>query len=223
MDPIQLIALSMGAAWASGINLYATVLVLGLMGSTGHATLPADLEVLTHPMVIAAAAFMYMVEFCADKVPGVDTGWDTLHTFIRLPAGAVLAAGAMGDVSMPAQVAAALVGGSLTATVHATKAGGRILINASPEPVSNWTASVAEDIAVIGGVWAALQSPAVFLVLLGVFIIGMAWLLPKIWRGVRALAQAVRRWMGVTERPLILPSPRAGAAEGDDPSQSRSP
>ena len=143
MDPVQVIALTMGVAWASGINLYAAVLMLGVMGSAGHVVLPSDLEVLMHPMVIAAAAFMYMVEFFADKVPGVDTGWDTLHTFIRVPVGAVLAAGAVGEVSLPALVAAAtLVGGSLSASVHATKAGGRILINTSPEPVTNWSASI---------------------------------------------------------------------------------
>ena len=115
MDLAHVIALSMGLAWASGLNLYAAILMLGVMGATGHIALPPDLEPLTHPVVIAAAAFMYCVEFFADKVPGVDTGWDTLHTFIRIPAGAVLAAGAIGDVSLPAQIAAALIGGSLSA------------------------------------------------------------------------------------------------------------
>lgn len=211
MDLAHVIALSMGLAWASGLNLYAAILMLGVMGATGHIALPPDLEPLTHPVVIAAAAFMYCVEFFADKVPGVDTGWDTLHTFIRIPAGAVLAAGAIGDVSLPAQIAAALIGGSLSAGVHAAKAGSRVMINASPEPVTNWTASVAEDVAVFGGLWAALNYPIAFLVFLFVFVCLIAWLLPKIWRGVHQVGRAVGRWLGLTSasRPTSESGPGA--------------
>ena len=129
MELAHTIALTMGLAWASGINLYAALLMLGLMGATGHVALPPGLEPLTHPLVIGAAGFMYCVEFFADKIPGVDNGWDSMHTFVRIPAGAVLAAAAVGDVSMPAQIAAALLGGTLSAGTHATKAGGRIMIN----------------------------------------------------------------------------------------------
>jgi hypothetical protein len=189
MDLAQTIALCMGVAWASGLNLYAALLMLGLMGATGHMELPPGLEVLQEPVVLLAAGFMYCVEFFADKVPGVDNGWDTLHTFLRVPAGAVLAATAVGDVSMPAQVAAAIVGGTLAAATHATKAGGRVMINTSPEPVSNWTVSVAEDLAVFGGLWAALNYPVAFLVMLGLFVLLMVWLLPKIWRGVVAVGR----------------------------------
>ena len=146
MDITQTIALTMGVAWASGINLYATILVLGYMGMTGNIDLPPDLEILADPMVMVAAGLMYAIEFFADKVPGVDTGWDTLHTFIRIPAGAVLAAGAVGEVGTGAQLAAGLVGGTLATGSHATKAGSRVLINTSPEPVSNWFASVGEDV-----------------------------------------------------------------------------
>ena len=187
MDLTQTIALGMGVAWASGINLYAALLMLGLMGATGHMELPPGLEILQEPPVIMAAGFMYCVEFFADKVPGVDTGWDTLHTFVRVPAGAVLAATAVGDVSMAAQVAGAIIGGTLAGATHATKAGSRVLINTSPEPVSNWTVSLGEDLAVFGGLWAALNYPAAFVAALIVFIIAMIWLLPKIWRGVRAV------------------------------------
>jgi hypothetical protein len=179
------IALTMGVAWASGINLYATILVLGLLGATGNMTLPPDLQVLAHPAVIAAAGLMYVVEFVADKIPGVDTGWDTFHTFIRIPAGALLAAGAVGDVNPAIALAAAIIGGSLAAGTHATKSGTRVLINASPEPVTNWTASIVEDVVVIGGLWTALNYPWVFLILLAVFVVLMIWLLPKLWRGVR--------------------------------------
>ena len=135
MDIAQTIALTMGVAWASGINLYAAILMLGVMGTTGNLALPADLEILSDPMVIGAAAFMYIVEFFTDKVPGVDTGWDSISTFIRIPAGAVLAAGAIGDVGPAAQLAAAIAGGTLTAGTHATKAGTRVMINTSPELV----------------------------------------------------------------------------------------
>ena len=179
------IALTMGVAWASGINLYAALLTLGVMGATGNITLPPDLVILTDPLVIGAAGLMFLVEFIADKMPGVDTGWDSIHTFIRIPAGALLAAGAVGDVTPALSIAAALVGGGLAATTHATKAGSRVMINTSPEPFSNWTASLAEDFAVIAGLWTAVHYPWLFLILLLVFIILMIWLLPKIWRGIK--------------------------------------
>jgi hypothetical protein len=182
---INAIALTMGVAWASGINLYAAILVLGLLGATGNIVLPADLQVLADPIVIAAAGFMFVVEFVADKIPGVDTSWDTLHTFIRIPAGALLAAGAVGEVNPVIVLAAAILGGGLAAGAHATKSGTRLLINTSPEPVTNWAASLFEDIAVILGLWTALHHPWLFVALLIVFIVLMIWLLPKLWRGVR--------------------------------------
>jgi len=193
MTAIDIIALAMGAAWASGINLYAAVLVLGYLGSTGQITLPPDLVILTDPLVIAAAGFMYCVEFFADKVPGVDTGWDAIHSFIRIPAGALLAAGAVAEVGPAAQLAAALLGGGLAATTHLTKAGTRVLVNASPEPASNWTLSLGEDLAVVGGLWAALNYPWAFTGFGIVAVFLMLWLLPRIWReigaGLRKLGQ----------------------------------
>ncbi len=188
---INTIALTMGVAWASGINLYAAVLMLGVMGMTGNMALPPDLRILQEPLVIATAGLMYFVEFFADKIPGVDTGWDTFHTFIRIPAGAVLAAGAVGDVNPALTVSAGLIGGTLAAGTHATKAGSRVMINASPEPVTNWAASIGEDIAVFAGLWAALNHPAVFVVLLIAFIALMIWLLPKLWRGVKKVFRLV--------------------------------
>ena len=187
-----LIALTLGVGWASGINLYAAVLALGMAGATGYTDLPAGLEIVENPLVIGAAGLMYAVEFFADKVPGVDTGWDTLHTFIRLPAGALLAAGMFDDQSMGLELAAAIVGGGLAATSHATKAGSRVLINTSPEPFSNWTASIAEDISVFGGVWLMLNQPWTFVGLLIVFLLLLVWLLPKLWRGIKVLFAKIR-------------------------------
>ncbi len=179
------LALSMGLAWASGINLYATLFTLGYLANTGNIDLPPDLEIVANPMVMAAAGLMYCVEFFADKVPGVDTGWDAIHTFVRIPAGAMLAAGAIGDLNPAVELAAAIMGGSLAAGSHATKAGSRVMINASPEPFSNWAASISEDVVVITGVWACINHPLLFLIALALFILLMIWLLPKIWTGIK--------------------------------------
>jgi len=197
---VKTLALTMGAGWASGINLYAAVLVLGLLGITANIVLPQNLEVLMNPLVIGAAGLMYSAEFFADKTPGVDTGWDTIHTFIRIPAGVMLAAGAVGDVNPAVAVAAGIMGGGLAAGSHVTKAGTRLLINASPEPFSNWTASVLEDVAVIGGIWAALNYPLVFLGLLLVFFVLAIWLLPKIWQGVKKLFSFLGKLLGKTPK-----------------------
>ncbi len=204
---VNALALSMGAAWASGINLYAAVFMLGFLGGNGYITLPADLQVLTDPLVLFAAGFMYCVEFFADKTPGVDTGWDAIHTFIRIPAGAVLAAGAVGDIGPAAQFAAMLIGGSLAAATHATKAGSRVLINTSPEPFTNWTASLAEDAAVVGGLWTALHYPWAFLAGLVVFVLAMIWALPKIWRGIRWVAWKLRRLFSRSGHEPPAPAP----------------
>ena len=191
-----IIAMSMGAAWASGINLYAAILMLGLLGSSGNMVLPPDLQILANPLVLFAAGAMYLVEFFADKVPGVDNSWDSLHTFIRIPAGAALAAGAVGEVDPAVSLAVAIVGGGLAASVHATKAGSRVLINASPEPFSNWIASLGEDMLVIAGLWTALHYPLTFIVLLVLFVFLMIWLLPKIWRGVKMMFATLTRLFG---------------------------
>ena len=202
---VKIIALTMGAAWASGINLYAAILVLGLLGASGNIDLPPDLQILTSPLVIAAAGFMYVVEFVADKIPGVDSGWDTVHTFIRIPMGALLAAGAVGEVSPALALAAAIVGGGLAAGMHATKSGARILINTSPEPFSNWMASLGEDLTVIVGLWLALNYPWVFIILLVVLLLLVVWILPKIWRGIKALYQGLRRLFSRVKADLPEP------------------
>jgi len=185
LEPIiKTIALTMGVAWASGINLYAAILVLGILGSTGNITLPPGLMILTDPLIISAAGVMYVIEFIADKIPGVDNGWDTIHTFIRIPLGALLAAAAVGEMNPSVTIAAAILGGGLAASTHAAKAGTRVLINTSPEPITNWFTSLGEDAAVIAGLWTALHYPLIFVGLLVIFILLLVWLLPKIWRGV---------------------------------------
>src|SRR5438445_6296090 len=161
MDTLQQLGLAMGTAWTSGINVYATVAALGIAQASGLIALPPGLEVLANPAVIAVAVAMYFVEFFADKVPYVDSGWDALHTFIRVPAGALLAARAIGPTDPALEVVAALAGGSVALAAHGTKAATRLAINASPEPFTNWAASITEDVVVFVGVWAAFQHPYV--------------------------------------------------------------
>lgn len=196
MEPYQqivtTIALTMGVAWASGINLYATIGMLGILGATGNIVLPETLQIVQEPVVIMAAALMYCVEFVADKTPGVDTGWDAIHSFIRIPAGVILAAGAVGEVTPALSVAAGILGGSVAASTHMIKAGSRVLINTSPEPFTNWGASLTEDVAVFGGLWAALHYPLFFIFGFIAFILLAIWVLPKIWRGIKMLYQKIR-------------------------------
>jgi hypothetical protein len=209
VETIEVISLMLGAAWASGINLYAAILVLGWMGGAGHVDLPPSLEVLSDPTVMMVAGGMYIIEFFTDKIPGVDTGWDALHTFVRIPAGALMAAGAAQglDIGQAGELIGLLLGGGVAAASHATKAGTRVLINTSPEPFSNWGASVAEDVSVFAGLWAALNHPWLFVVLLVLFLLLAIWLLPKIWRAIKRAAHAVRRWFGGKAPP--------GAPDGD--------
>jgi hypothetical protein len=187
MDALQQLGLAMGTAWTSGINLYATVAALGLAQAAGLVQLPPGLEVLAHPAVIAVAVAMYFVEFFADKVPYVDSGWDAVHTFIRVPAGALLAARTLGPTNPALEVVAALAGGTVALAAHGTKATTRLAINASPEPFTNWVASVTEDIVALVGVWAALQHPYVMLALVLAFVALAIVLVPKIWNGLRTL------------------------------------
>ncbi|MGR8942378.1 MAG: DUF4126 domain-containing protein [Gammaproteobacteria bacterium] len=203
------LALTMGVAWASGINLYATLLMLGFLANSGNIVLPPDLQIVANPAVMVAAGLMYCVEFFADKTPGLDTGWDAIHTFIRIPAGAMLAAGAVGDVNPAVELAAAIVGGGMAAGSHVTKAGSRVLINTSPEPFSNWAASIGEDVAVIVGVWAAVRHPYVFLVALALFIVLMIWLLPKIWSGIKKVFRAIAGFFGRGSPPQPGANPPA--------------
>jgi hypothetical protein len=221
-DIASLIALTMGASWASGINLYAAMIMLGLSAATGSVELPPSLAMLENPVVIGMAGLMYMVEFFADKIPGVDTTWDTIHTFVRIPAGALMAYGAVGDVGPVMEVSAAFMGGSLSAASHATKAGSRIVINSSPEPFTNWAASITEDVAVFGGLWAALHHPWFFLAFLIFFILFVIWILPKIWAAIKTVFGWIGRLFGAQPAPVLAPEgppiepmPDAPADAGD--------
>lgn len=197
---LQAIALGSLVAWASGLRLYLVVFVLGVAARLGYLDLPAGLAILSHNYVIAAAGLLLIVEFLADKVPGVDSAWDSLHTFIRIPAGGLLAAGVAGDDLTAITLAAGLLGGTITAGTHFAKAGGRAAINTSPEPLSNWVASFTEDAMVLGGVWVALNYPAVFLGALAVFLGFAAWFIV-------AFTQFVRRRF---VRPMRSREPATG-------------
>ncbi|HEX9788913.1 MAG TPA: DUF4126 domain-containing protein [Candidatus Binatia bacterium] len=206
MGTIEALSLAMGTAWTSGINLYATVAALGIANRMEMIHLPQNLEVLSHPGVIAIACVMYVIEFFADKVPFVDTGWDALHTFIRVPAGAILAAQSLGDLNPALELMALLAGGSVALVAHGTKATARLAINASPEPFSNWFASVTEDVAVFGGIWLMFNHPIVMLVLLLIFLAAVAWLVPKIYRLAKRGFQALRDKLRGTNPDQPAPS-----------------
>ena len=185
MGALQTLGFILGAAFASGLNLYATVAVLGLLHRFEIIHLPASLQVLADPWVLGIAIALYAIEFVADKVPYVDSIWDVVHTFIRPPAAGLLAYTALGDVPEVWKVSAALLAGTVALASHGTKASTRAAANVSPEPVSNWIASVLEDVIVILGMLAALYHPWLFLVLLIAFILLLIWILPKIWRGIK--------------------------------------
>lgn len=206
MDSLSQLALAGGLAWASGIRLYATILVVGLLGRYGWLQLPEPLLVLQHGWVLAAAAVMGLGEFLADKVPGFDSVWDAVHTFVRIPAGAFLAWGAMGDSTPAAQAAAAIVGGLITSGTHLAKSGGRAAINTSPEPFTNWTASLGEDGLVLGVLFLAIQHPLLLLTALALFVLLLVWLLPKL---LRFLGRVWRLLHGRDRAPALAgPSPR---------------
>ena len=179
-DIVGTLAAAAGLAWASGVQLYAMLYVAGLLGRLGYLHLPDVLIVLQHPFVLWASGLVFCVEFLADKIPTLDSLWDGIHTFIRIPAGAVLAGAALGDYNPAVIVAAGIFGGTLAAGTHAAKAGSRALINTSPEPVSNVIASLSEDAQVFGGLFAALHHPVAFLAMLTVFVLLLIWILPRL-------------------------------------------
>ncbi len=181
LQVVQSVALASLLAWASGIRLYLVIFAVGLAGHFGYIDLPPGLKVLQHPWVIGAAGILLVMEFLVDKVPGIDSVWDAAHTFIRIPAGALLAAGATGDTLGALTVAAGLLGGTITAGTHFAKAGGRAIINTSPEPFSNWGASFTEDAMVLAGIWFAFLYPLVFLAALALFAALVIWFLQKFW------------------------------------------
>lgn len=200
-DTWQLVALAAAVGWASGLRLYAVLFVLGGLGYLHWIELPAGLAILAHPMVLAASGFMCFVEFFADKIPGVDSAWDVVQTFIRIPAGAALAASVFGESSSAWMIAAAILGGTLAAGSHLAKSGTRAVINTSPEPFSNWAASFAEELAVGTVLWLAFAYPIAALCVLAVLVAFTIWLIPKIWRLIRGLVERVVAFFDGTQRP----------------------
>ena len=178
-------ALAAAVAWGAGLRLYAVVLILGLAGHFGAMDLPQSLQILAHPLVIGISGLLALAEFVGDKIPLLDSVSDSIHTFIRIPAGAALAAAFFGDSGGAVQTAAALLGGSFAAGSHVAKAGSRAFINTSPEPVSNVAASFGEEAMLGGGLWLAITHPLIFLGALGVFMLGTLWLARKLWRWLR--------------------------------------
>jgi hypothetical protein len=201
MDLAQLAALAAALGWASGIRLYLVVFITGLAGILGWLPLPSGLQVLQHPAMLAGSGFMLFVEFFADKIPGVDSLWDMVHSVIRVPAGAALAAGVFGADSATMGSVAGLLGGALAATSFATKASTRAAVNTSPEPFSNIAVSFVEDGAVLGMMWLATNYPITFGITLSIILALSIWLVIKLIKYLKAVYRSINRWLagdGVT-------------------------
>ncbi len=192
MDTLPNVALAGGLAWASGIRLYATIFLAGMLGRFGYVHLPDGLLPLTDIWVLVVSGVLMLCEFIADKVPVFDSAWDAIQTFVRIPVGILLAWGVFKNSGAGMQFAAALLGGALVTGTHLTKMGARALINTSPEPFSNWGASVGEDISWLGGLYLMWQHPLALLILLGVFVLFMCWMLPRVARGLRMCWQRLQ-------------------------------
>jgi uncharacterized membrane protein len=184
---LSTLAFAMGSAWLSGINLYATVLTLGLLERFHVAQLPGDLAYLGHTWVLAAAAVLYIIEFIADKIPAVDSTWDAIHTFIRVPAGAILAATAFAHFDPKIRLIAMLAGGGIALTSHGAKAATRLAANTSPEPFSNFLLSLAEDAIAVGGALLMSVHPVVFLAIALAAVVLSVLLFRWIWRSMKRI------------------------------------
>jgi hypothetical protein len=201
LDFAGLLALAAGLGWASGLRLYTTLFVIGLAGKLGWVVLPGGLRLLEHPWVLGAAGLMLAVEFFADKIPLLDSVWDTVHTFVRIPAGAALAAMVFGGQGLEWQTAMAMLGGTLAAGTHFTKAGTRAMINASPEPFTNIAASFGEDVVVLTGLWLIFAHPLLMLAALVLLVVLIIWLLPILWRSIAGVV----RGLSLPRTPAKIP------------------
>jgi len=195
MEWLSTLSLALGSAWTSGINLYATVSVLGLLQKFGGVKLPGGLDALDNWWIIGIAGGLYIVEFVADKIPYVDSVWDVVHTFIRVPAGVIVAYAATSQLDPTVTISAALLGGGLALASHGTKAAARVTANLSPEPVSNWTLSIVEDIIAFVGTLLAVFAPMLVAIFLGLFVIFFIWFLPKIVRRLLRMFRAVSAYL----------------------------
>jgi Domain of unknown function (DUF4126) len=195
MNLISTLSIAMGSAWVSGLNLYACVATLGLLSRFTHIELPGELQALTSWWVIGVAVALYVVEFVADKVPWVDSTWDVIHTFIRVPAGAVLAAAAFGDFDRSIQVIALLLGGGLALSSHGTKAAARAVLNASPEPVTNFVASIVEDVVAIGSTVVAVFFPILLFIIVAIGLCISIYWFNRVRRFFQNATRKVRTWL----------------------------
>ena len=205
-DWITTLGTAAGSAWLSGINLYATVVTLGVLQKFQLVKLPGGLDMLGEWWVISLAAALYVIEFVADKIPAVDTAWDAIHTFIRVPAGAILAASAFADFDPAVKMAAMILGGGIALSSHGAKAATRLAANTSPEPVSNVALSLTEDVVVFGSTILMVFFPVVMLVIVVIFLIVTIWLTPKIIRALRRLVARLRSLFGSNPSSGIIPA-----------------
>jgi len=203
MEIVSRLAMAFGPAWASGLNLYAMVATLGLLGRFAGLPLPCELSVLTNPWIIGVALALYVIEFFADKIPLFNSVWDVIHTFLRVPAGAVVAAAAMGQFNIPVQVIAFLVGGTLALTSHGTKTAARAALNLSPEPFSNIVASLVEDVLAILATVLAFIAPLLVLIFLGAVLVLTIWLAPVLFRMAKRTFSSARRFISGGKRAVV--------------------
>jgi hypothetical protein len=194
---ITTLGTAMGSAWLSGINLYATVVTLGLLERFHFVKLPGSLNMLGEWWVIVLAGTFYLIEFVADKIPAVDTAWDAIHTFIRVPAGAILAASAFAEFDPAIKIIAMITGGGIALSSHGTKAATRLAANTSPEPFSNMALSLSEDLFTFGSAIMLAFFPLIILIFVLIFMVAVIWLSPKIIRALRTLLMRLRRKKGV--------------------------
>jgi len=193
MIALPSLALAGVLSWASGFRLYAALFIAGMLARFHFVVLPAKLEILAHTPVLVATGVLLLVEFLVDKIPAVDSVWDSVQTFVRVPLGALLAWGVFANASPETQAVAVILGGALAAGTHVAKAGTRAAVNTSPEPFSNWGLSFSEDGVLLLGMWLAFKYPAVFMALLVLFVLVLVWLIPKLWRGLMVLRHGFRR------------------------------
>lgn len=212
MEWLETIGRTLGFSLAAGVNLYATVAILGLAARYGWVTLPEQFQVFNNDWVIALAGTLYVIEFVADKIPWVDSLWDSVHTLIRPVGGALIAVASMGDLSPGMQGVVALLGGTVAAGAHVTKAGTRVAANASPEPFSNWILSFLGDGFVIGLAFITLQYPLIALAVSVTILVLIVLIVRKVWK-----------WLRGTMAPDLSPQSTVGSSESQPTVQSPSP
>jgi hypothetical protein len=204
MSPLETLGFSLGTSFASGLNVYATVAAAGLFQRFGVIQLPESLQVLANPFVMGLAILLFLIEFIADKIPYVDSAWDAVHTFVRPPAAALIAYSAFGQVQEEWKVGAALLAGGVALTSHGAKATSRAAANTSPEPLSNWILSLAEDGLAVFLAWMAAEHPLITAAVVVVLVIVAVLVIWKLFRYLRVIRDRLRHWRA--PRPVAPPS-----------------